>query len=90
MTPGPAAPGIRRRRHEAARRTLEAHGWQQYGRTADGRRYRHIEHPGQWLLVGVGGALYWTTELLGPAASSARRRDGAGPRAALDAARETR
>ena len=75
------APGIRGRRHEAARRTLEKHGWK-LRRVDAVERSRHYTHEAQEhaLMVAVGGTLYWTEGHGSLARSEARAGDAAGDR----------
>ena len=84
-------PGVRRRRHEAAREALERHGWRQAGPVrGDTRHYRHEGRPKHELIVGSGGALYWCATNRSRILRQAGRRDGDDVAAALDAARQTR
>ena len=83
--------GIRKRRHEAARQELEAAGWKQQRQDADGcRHYRHPKRKGRWLMVGAGGAVYWTSGRSGRVVTHADARDGEEVASAQNAARAVR
>lgn len=89
MTRIPAG-GIRRRRHKAAARALEAHGWQPRHPTgANEQSYHHADRPDADLLVGTGGALYWVRTRTRHIVRHARKTESAAVSAALQAVRET-
>ena len=89
MTTRPAA-GIRQRRHEAAARALEAHGWQARRQTTTSEQsYHHADRPDADLLVGTGGALYWVKTRTRHIVRQARQNENTEISAALRAARET-
>lgn len=91
MTNTRPVPGIRRRRHEAARTTLEKHGWTL--RRVDGsdgtRHYTHPKHA-NGLMVGTGGALYWTQGHGSLPCAQARAGQATGIGEALEAVRRVR
>ena len=90
MTTRKPKPGIRRRRHEAACEALEKHGWTQVGhRHGETQVYRHVKETARRLMVGAGGAIYWTRGRDATIERHAHRRDGADVTAGLDAARRT-
>ena len=85
------APGIRGRRHEAARQTLEQHGWK-LRRVDAAERTRHYTHEAEQngLMVGIGGRLCWTAGHGSLATHDARAGDAEGIAEAIEAARRVR
>ena len=83
-------PGIRQRRHEAAGKTLEELGWKAVGPAVNRtRRYRQTDHPPADLMVGEGGALYWTEPGTFTIIRQARANDSPAIEATLHAVRHT-
>ena len=84
-------PGIRQRRRDAVRETIEYRGWTARGTTgARTALYSHQNHPEADLLSGDGGALYWTRRNTLRITRQARATDSPDIKAALDAARAAR
>ena len=88
--PGNPVPGVQVRRHNAVRAALEERGWRPHGAALGGTRlYHHPERPEAGLLVGTGGALYWTRPGTDDIMRQARTSHDETVAAALAAARAT-